>query len=246
MILTDSNQSQLSFVTLEGGGSGGQYNLFIYAATPLLDHLTIRGSGGDALSIEYSDNISVTNSSFSDNAGYGLRNWTPYKIVTATLDFWGTPSGPYHPTLNPGGTGERVSDGVLFKPWNPAFILMPGDGRLSGATLTTNNNTTQAEHFGYDATGRLTSLSSSGYSTFTLAYAYGASGHLLARTPTQGNPPNSTYNYDVAGQLTQTAISSTTGLVLREGYGYDAAGNPIGVSSSRDGRSLTRTMCSIA
>jgi parallel beta-helix repeat protein len=37
--------------------------------------------------------------------------------VNATLNWWGDLSGPYHPTLNPNGKGNRVSDNVLFKPW---------------------------------------------------------------------------------------------------------------------------------
>ena len=35
----------------------------------------------------------------------------------ATNNWWGAASGPYHPTLNPGGTGSEVSDNVLFDPW---------------------------------------------------------------------------------------------------------------------------------
>ena len=232
-ILTDSNQSQLRYVTLDSGGAFGS-SLYVNTATPVLDHLTIRNSSGNAAEISYSDNLAVTNSSFSGNVGYGLYNTTPNQIVTATLDYWDAAGGPYHPTLNPGGTGERVSDGVVFNPWNPAFSL-PGDGRLSGATLSSNSNVPQAEHFAYDVTGRLTSLSSHGYSTFTLSYLYDASSRLLARTPVQGDPLSLTYGYDAADRLTQTAISSPLGLVWQEAYDYDAAGNLTGVNSSRDG-----------
>lgn len=32
-------------------------------------------------------------------------------------NWWGDPSGPYHPKLNPEGRGDKVSDGVEFAPW---------------------------------------------------------------------------------------------------------------------------------
>ena len=33
------------------------------------------------------------------------------------MNFWGDKSGPYHPSLNPDGKGDNVSDNVLFDPW---------------------------------------------------------------------------------------------------------------------------------
>jgi hypothetical protein len=37
--------------------------------------------------------------------------------VNATLNWWGHPSGLYHPTLNPNGRGDRIANNVIFKPW---------------------------------------------------------------------------------------------------------------------------------
>ena len=37
--------------------------------------------------------------------------------VDATNNWWGDPSGPWHPRLNPTGKGNEVSNNVLFKPW---------------------------------------------------------------------------------------------------------------------------------
>ncbi len=234
-VLNDSDQSRLSYVTID---YGGYYypSLYVYYATPTLDHLMIQHSGGDAIQVYSSDNLSVMNSRFSNNTGYGIRNWTPDKTVTGLFNYWDAPSGPYHPTLNPTGAGAPVSDGVLFTPWNLTFSPgVAGDGRVSGSTLTSNLNAPQSEHFGYDATGRLTSLSSSGYSTFTLAYTYDANSRLLARAPTQGHPMTSTFGYDAADRLTQAAISNSLGLVWQENYTYDADHNMTGVTSSRDG-----------
>jgi nitrous oxidase accessory protein NosD len=50
------------------------------------------------------------------NAQFGVFNGTA-KEVDATGNWWGSSSGPFHPILNPGGTGDPVSDHVLFNPW---------------------------------------------------------------------------------------------------------------------------------
>lgn len=39
-------------------------------------------------------------------------------LIHAENNWWGDPSGPFHPTLNPGGRGDTLySDSVLFTPW---------------------------------------------------------------------------------------------------------------------------------
>ncbi len=47
---------------------------------------------------------------------YGLYN-SGSNTVDATNNWWGHDSGPYHPTLNPYGLGNAVSDRVNFDPW---------------------------------------------------------------------------------------------------------------------------------
>jgi len=50
------------------------------------------------------------------NAGDGMENQIATE-VDAENNNWGAVTGPYHPTLNPGGTGDSVSDNVDFEPW---------------------------------------------------------------------------------------------------------------------------------
>lgn len=48
--------------------------------------------------------------------------------IDARNNWWGDPSGPYHPTLNPAGRGDTLlSDSVLFIPWltSPPDTTMP-------------------------------------------------------------------------------------------------------------------------
>ncbi|MFV2043853.1 MAG: DUF6531 domain-containing protein [Anaerolineales bacterium] len=59
----------------------------------------------------------IRGSSIHDNQAYGVYSDTPTVPVDARFNWWGHDSGPYHPTSNPGGLGDTVSDGVLFDPW---------------------------------------------------------------------------------------------------------------------------------
>ena len=47
---------------------------------------------------------------------WGVINQTA-AVVNAVNNWWGDGSGPQHPLLNPGGTGNPVSDNVDFMPW---------------------------------------------------------------------------------------------------------------------------------
>jgi uncharacterized repeat protein (TIGR01451 family) len=51
-----------------------------------------------------------------NNTGNGLLH-AGGGILDARNNWWGAASGPFHPTLNPAGQGNRVSDNVLFDPW---------------------------------------------------------------------------------------------------------------------------------
>ena len=50
------------------------------------------------------------------NVNYGINN-NGKETIDARNTYWGTPTGPLHPTLNPNGKGNKVSDRVLFAPW---------------------------------------------------------------------------------------------------------------------------------
>jgi len=58
------------------------------------------------------DNLIFNNTNEGIN---GTKN-DPFTF-NATDNWWGDNSGPYHPTLNPDGTGDNVTDFVLFDPW---------------------------------------------------------------------------------------------------------------------------------
>ncbi|MEA3249657.1 MAG: hypothetical protein U9Q03_04870 [Patescibacteria group bacterium] len=62
-------------------------------------------------------NATVTDGSIHDNVHYGALNNSPSGTLTATDNWWGDASGPYHGMLNPDGLGDTVSDNVAFEPW---------------------------------------------------------------------------------------------------------------------------------
>ncbi len=62
--------------------------------------------------------MTVTQSSIHANNNYGLSSNTISPNVSATLNWWGSPLGPFHATLNNAtGTGNSVSNNVDFIPW---------------------------------------------------------------------------------------------------------------------------------
>jgi hypothetical protein len=69
---------------------------------------------------------------------YGYAVWNETGVVTVTAEncWWNDATGPAHPTLNPDGLGERVSDNVDFTPWisQTAKPIM-GDVSLNGEVM---------------------------------------------------------------------------------------------------------------
>jgi len=61
--------------------------------------------------------VTISGNSICDNVGYGLCNSHSSVELDARSNWWGDESGPHHPTLNPHGAGNPVSDYVEFVPW---------------------------------------------------------------------------------------------------------------------------------
>ncbi len=56
------------------------------------------------------------------NISYGVINYATTLTVNAEYNWWGDPSGPYHPTGNPTGTGDTVYNYVDYIPWRTTNI----------------------------------------------------------------------------------------------------------------------------
>ena len=60
--------------------------------------------------------VVARDSDFGESGVYGVEN-TGSVVVDARQNWWGSFTGPYHPTLNATGLGTDVTDDVLFDPW---------------------------------------------------------------------------------------------------------------------------------
>ncbi|MEM3489851.1 MAG: right-handed parallel beta-helix repeat-containing protein, partial [Nitrososphaerota archaeon] len=66
----------------------------------------------------YPTNVKINYNNIVGSGTYGL--WVDDDVleqVDARYNWWGNASGPYHPTLNPGGTGDEVYGNANFSPW---------------------------------------------------------------------------------------------------------------------------------
>jgi len=75
--------------------------------------------------------ITLRNNNIHGNSSHGVINRNA-EVVDVRHNWWGAPSGPYHPSLNAGGEGNAVSDGVLFEPWQDQENTSEGEGEGEG------------------------------------------------------------------------------------------------------------------
>lgn len=90
---------------------------------------------------ERSENSSAHNNLIENNTDYGIDASDNFGFTfNATDNWWGNNSGPYHPTLNPTGTGNNVTDDVIFDPWTGKQVVEQDMSILYVAT--SGNDTT--------------------------------------------------------------------------------------------------------
>ncbi len=73
----------------------------------------------DGMNLEFSsqDNTAHYNNIYNSTE-YGINaSDNNNHAINATYNWWGSEKGPYHPTVNPDGTGDNVTDYVEFGPW---------------------------------------------------------------------------------------------------------------------------------
>ncbi len=66
----------------------------------------------------------VTHNNIRGNLEYGIEVRGDEEVLEALMvelnareNFWGHPSGPHHPEMNPEGKGDKISNHVKFAPW---------------------------------------------------------------------------------------------------------------------------------
>ena len=102
-----------------------------YALKPLIsDNLLKENSGaGVFVANAFLGNPTGTANPHLENNSIEGNGWGVYNETATTVDavnnWWGESSGPFHPLLNPDGTGNPVSDRVDFIPWKEQPPLPP-------------------------------------------------------------------------------------------------------------------------
>ncbi|RLC54786.1 MAG: hypothetical protein DRI30_08615, partial [Chloroflexi bacterium] len=88
------------------------------SASPLISFNEISTNGRYGVYVYRSSSPTLSNNHFYRNRSYGVFNNTG-NVVDATNSWWGDAdaSGPYHPTTNLTGTGDRVADNVTYAPF---------------------------------------------------------------------------------------------------------------------------------
>jgi len=89
----------------------------IFQCTLTFDSCTI--SNNQYYGVQCSGNVEAVISwcNIYGHSGYGVHNGYVSDTIDAKNNWWGDATGPYHPTANPGGLGDPVSDYVDFDPW---------------------------------------------------------------------------------------------------------------------------------
>jgi hypothetical protein len=115
-ILRSGSHASLAHCDLGYAGQSSHPALYVDSSDVQMEFCRVHDNLDEGLEVRSSAQPLLHFNRIEDN-GFGLRNDTPLVPVDARQNWWGDASGPYHPTLNPGGLGDQVSDGVLFDPW---------------------------------------------------------------------------------------------------------------------------------
>jgi YD repeat-containing protein len=177
---------------------GGQYwheNIYVNNTDLALTASTVSDAVGNALSLENA-RVTINDSSLFNNTRRGIwaggnttatirgsrfvgnGEWAiennGSNVFDAEQNWWGSPSGPYHPTINPTGTGGRVSDRVDYQPWQLVT------GLRYGVAIATGANPLQTVRYSYDALNRL--AAELGAQAQRTTFGYDNGGNLVTTT----------------------------------------------------------------
>jgi len=101
-------------------------------------------------------NPTINYNNMCGNNHYGVYNHDPSVTVNALYNWWGDPTGPYHPVLNPGGQCNPVSDYVLFDPWIiPVELTSFTAVGIAGEVILNWTTATEVNNLGFEIERRI-------------------------------------------------------------------------------------------
>lgn len=156
-----TSASMLEHAIVEYAGSGGAStgNITLNSSSPVIRNSIIRNSSQSGIYLtsaqnwpviidsevmgnkwgiySSSSNPYITNSKITGNTTAGVWNASSTMDVDARDNWWGMATGPTH-TSNARGTGDKISDRVLYNPWlgqTPGAALSITNARVRPASL---------------------------------------------------------------------------------------------------------------
>ncbi len=167
-------------------------------------------------------NLVAQNNSITGNTSYGMYSDITYLTVDARNNWWGAQSGPYHATLNPLGTGNAVSDNILFSPWTGMY----GVSVVPEYTIT-NCSTPKTVTFHIERTGT-TSDQVRGYEVkFSLNNALVTAGNFVEGNYLKSVAPGQTQFF---GMANGGGLYSVSCAILGGSLGAGASGDLFSVN----------------
>jgi len=107
-----------TIISNEISGNDRQGFQFFSSSNNLIENNTISLNDVGIFIGNGSLNNSIQNNGIFNNNHYGIEVANNRSLLAnVALNWWGDPTGPYHPLNNPDGRGDNVSDFVEFSPW---------------------------------------------------------------------------------------------------------------------------------
>lgn len=109
------------------------------------------------INLQYSsrDNNTAYHNDIYNNTEYGINTTDSSCNINATLNWWGDTSGPYHPTENPEGEGDNITDHVIFDPWLTKPVNRPPTANAGDDQTINTNEEVQFLGIGEDPDGTI-------------------------------------------------------------------------------------------
>jgi len=119
-----SNHNHMDFNNLSGNGERG---LYIRSSSILnfADNNMLTGNRIGVRLAKYASNNTIVLNNIFLNTDFGIHAENNGDIVEATNNWWGNSSGPHHAVENPNGSGDNVTDLVVFSPWLNLRVNQP-------------------------------------------------------------------------------------------------------------------------
>ena len=131
---TNSTPS-ITYSAIDSNGTG----IFISSsAVPIIQRNNIRRNNiGIQFTSVGSNQPTISLDTIANNTTWGMLNTSLTTTVVARRNYWGSDMGPYHVSINPTGTGDKVSDRVDFLPWISLAAAVPDTSVTANVTTST-------------------------------------------------------------------------------------------------------------